>query len=65
MDENFDIKEEDMLPILVNGFMNRNKLCRYLWSQTLTWGVDRGGEEEEQDDLLLLHLEDKDFINLT
>ena len=65
MDENFDIKEEDMLPILVNGLMNRNKLCHYLWSQTLSWGVDRGGEEEEQDDLLLLHSEDKDFINLT
>ena len=64
MDENFDIKE-DMLPILVNGLMNRIKLCRYLWSQTLSWGVDRGGEEEELDDLLLLHSEDKDFINLT
>ena len=39
-------------------------LCRYLWSQTLSWGVDRGGEEEELDDLLL-HSEDKGFINLT
>ena len=65
MDENFDIKEEDMLPILVNGLMNRIKLCRYLWSKTLSWGVDRGGEEEELDDLLLLHSKDKDFINLT
>ena len=64
MDENFDIKE-DMLPILVDGLMNRIKLCRYLWSQTLSWGVDRGGEEEELDDLLLLHSEDKDFMNLT
>ena len=64
MDENFDIKEEDMLPILVNGLMNRNTLCRYLWSKTLSWGVDRGGEEEELDDLLLLPSEDKDFINL-
>ena len=54
-----------MLPILVNGFMNRNKLCRYLWSQTLSWGVDRGGEEEEENDILLPHSEDKDFINLT
>ena len=65
MDENFDIKVEDMLPILVNGLMNRNKLCRYLWPQTLSWGVDRGGEEEELDAVLLLHSEDKDFINLT
>ena len=64
MDENFDIKEEDMLPILVNGLMNRNKLCHYLWSKTLSWGVDRGGEDEELDDLLLPS-EDKDFINLT
>ena len=28
-------------------------------------GVDRGGEEEEQNDILLPHSEDKDFINLT
>ena len=27
--------------------------------------MDRGGKEEELDDLLPLHLEDKDFINLT
>ena len=32
---------------------------------TLPWGVDRGGEEEELDHLLLQSLEDKDFLNLT
>ena len=65
MDENFDINEEDMLPILVNGLMNWIKLCRYLWTKILSWGMDRGGEEEELDNLLLLPLEDKDFLSLT
>ena len=36
------------------------KTCYQFWS----CGVDRGGKEEELDDLLPLHLEDKDFINL-
>ena len=32
MDENFDIKEEDMLPILVNGLMTESN-CAAIYGQ--------------------------------
>ena len=66
MDENLDIKEEDIASnFRSTDLWTESNCAAILWLKSLSWGVDRGGEEEELDDLLLLPLEDKDYLNLT
>ena len=66
MDENFDMKEEDIASNFCStDLWTKSNFAGIIWLKPISLGVYRGGEEEERDDSLLLSSEGKDFLNIT